>query len=136
VNQTYSVTFLKPFDTSTPGNYVINKAKAGRTVPVKVNVYDDCALRQLNEADAAPNIKVSKATVPNGAETDGIEVYSDAGSSNSGTDLFRWSADGFWIYNLDTKALNFFVGQSYRVDVKVGTTLATDDEWGLLATVK
>ena len=105
-------------------------------MPVKVQVYDDCPQRALADGDTAPNVKLSKATVPSGATTDGIELYSDAGSSNSNTDLFRWSTDGFWIYNLDTKALNLTVGQGYRVDVNVGATLATEDEWGLLATVK
>jgi len=136
VNQTYTVTFLKPFDTSNPNLAIINKAKAGRTVPVKVQVYDDCALEFLDGSDDAPSIAFGEATGTNGATSDTVEVYTDAGASNSNDKYFRWSTDGFWIYNLNSKELNLVTGRTYRIDVKVGTVKATDDEWALLQNVK
>jgi hypothetical protein len=47
---------------------------------------------------------------------DPVEEYADAGQSSAGTNLFRWATDstvpggGFWIYNLDSKALGLVVG--------------------------
>jgi hypothetical protein len=68
---------------------------------------------------------------------DPIEEYADAGSSSAGTNEFRWSsADGFWIYNLDSKALGLTVNQAYRIDVFVGTAKATQNTWAVLMPVK
>lgn len=136
VNQTYTVAFLAPFDTSNPNLAVINKAKAGRVVPVKATIFDDCAQTFVTDPATLVRIGVSKATTPTGSSSDSVEAYSDAGASNGNTAYFRWSSDGFWIYNLDTKALALVTGQSYRIDIFLGAVKATDDEWGLLATVK
>ncbi len=48
-----------------------------------------------------------------------VEEYADAGTSNGNTNLFRWNAGtpGFWIYNLDTKALGLATNNCYRLDV-------------------
>ncbi len=43
---------------------------------------------------------------------------------------------GFWIYNLDSKALGLIVGNLYRVDVYVGSVKATRDTWAILQPVK
>ena len=136
IDQEYTVTFLPPFDTSDPTVAIINKAKAGRVVPVKVTVFDDCALVSMNDPSVAPSIRVSKDSVPNGTSSDPVETYADAGAANNNGSLFRWSSDGFWIYNLDTKALGLTIGQSYRIDVSFGTVKATNDQWALLQTVK
>jgi hypothetical protein len=136
VNQEYSVTFLQPFDPSNPDAAIINKAKAGRVVPVKVTIYDVCAQAAYEDPSAAPSVSVTKSANPAGTTGDPIETYADAGASNGNDQYFRWSTDGFWIYNLDTKALQLVTGNSYRVDAYVGSVKATDDEWGLLQTVK
>jgi thrombospondin type 3 repeat protein len=136
IDQEYTVTFLPPFDTSNPNVAIINKAKAGRVVPVKVTVFDDCALASMNDPSASLRIGVGRATTTNGATSDALEEYADAGAANNNGSLFRWSSDGFWIYNLDTKALGLTIGQSYRIDVFIGTVKATNDQWALLATVK
>jgi hypothetical protein len=120
---------------------VINQAKAGRTVPVKVQIYDVCAQRYLTSSDAVPFIGVSTATNVNGSDTDAIEVYADAGAANDNGKYFRWSTDGFWIYNLDTRtALNggaLVTGSTYRINVfdNAGVRV-TDDEWALLKQVR
>jgi hypothetical protein len=136
VTQEYSVTFLQPFDPSNPNAAIINKAKAGRVVPVKVRIYDVCAEAAYEDPSAAPSASVTKSANPAGSTGDPIETYADAGASNGNDQYFRWSTDGFWIYNLDTKALQLVTGNSYRVDAFVGSVKATDDEWGLLQTVK
>jgi PKD repeat protein len=140
VDQAYTVTFLSPFDGSTPALPLINRAKAGRVVPVKVTIYDDCALAPYESPAAAPSIRVSTATNTTGSTMDTLEVYADAGNANSNSEYFRWSPDGFWIYNLDTRTIlsgsSLITGKSYRIDALVGTEKATDDEWGLLQTVK
>jgi hypothetical protein len=136
VTQEYTVTFLQPFDPSTAGQYVINKAKAGRVVPVKVQIYDVCAQAAYVSPSAAPSVTVSRTANPANSTGDPVETYADAGASNGNDQYFRWSTDGFWIYNLDTKALGLVTGNSYRVDAYVGAVKATDDEWGLLATVR
>ena len=136
VTQEYSMQYLEPFTHSTAGAFVINSAKAGRVVPVKVRIYDVCAQVAYQYPSTAPTAGVAKTTAPNSADVDPLETYvaDAAGSSNDGTS-FRW-ADTFWIYNLDTKALNLQTGQTYRVDVFVSGVKASDDEFGLLKTVK
>jgi len=137
VDQSYTVTFLAPFDASNASLAVINKAKAGRVVPVKVTIYDNCTLAAYAGSDL-PRIAVKHATLPTGTTTDGIEYYADAGAANVNDRYFRM-ADGFWIYNLATASgsqFTFTTGESYRIDVYVGSVLATDDEWAVLAMVK
>jgi len=144
VNQTYTVKFLPPFDGSTPSNLIANTMKAGRTVPVKVTIFDNCRNTYVTGATTSNvTIGVSKSTLPNGTTTDGVETYSDAGNANGNTNLFRWTTDstgGFWIYNLDsTNAyLNgpMAVGETYRVNVFVGAVKATVNQWALLKPTK
>jgi hypothetical protein len=133
VNQTYTVDFLPPFDDSTPSGLIVNKMKNGRVVPVKVTLYDDCAQAIVTDP-AAVTIKVSKTS--GGGTGDPVEEYADAGESSAGTDLFRWSTDGFWIYNLDSKALGLVVNNAYRVDIYVGGVQATVSNWAVLQPVK
>lgn len=53
-----------------------------------------------------------------GSGTDPIEEYADAGDSNGGSYLFRWS-DPHWIYNLDTRAVGMTTNSCYRLDVYI-----------------
>ena len=140
VKQTYTVDFRPPFDDSTPSGLIVNKMKNGRVVPVKVTIYDDCAQQYVTDPNASVTIRVTRT---NGTGTsDPIEEYADAGASSAGTDMFRWTSDasapggGFWIYNLDSKALGLLVDKLYRIDVYVGTVKATDSNWALLQPVK
>ena len=103
--------------------------KNGRVVPVKATVYDDCALSFVTDPDADVTIWTSK-TSGTGAG-DPVEEYADAGESSGGTDAFRWSDDGFWIYNLDSKALGLVVNNLYRVDIYVGGIQATVSNWAV-----
>jgi hypothetical protein len=145
VLQTYSVDFLPPFDDSSPSGLIVNKMKNGRVVPVKATIYDDCAQSYVTDPTTAVSIKTSKTSGT--GIGDPVEEYADAGASASNTNLFRWSADatapggGFWIYNLDSKALGLIVGSNYRVDIYVGGspttgTKATVDDWAVLQPVK
>lgn len=140
VNQTYTLDFLPPFDDSTPSGLIVNKMKYGRVVPVKVTIYDDCALSYVTDPSAGVTIKVTK-TAGTGTGDD-IEQYADAGQSSGNTNAFRWTSDpavvggGFWIYNLDSKALTLIVNNLYRVDVYVGLVKATVNNWAVLQPVK
>jgi len=143
VNQTYTVAFLPPFDGSTPSNLITNTMKAGRTVPVKVTLYDNCRKMYVTGTTSNVTIGVSKAITANGVTTDAVETYSDAGNANGNTNLFRWTSDssgGFWIYNLDsTNAYNngpMTVGETYRINVFVGAVKATVNQWALLKPTK
>lgn len=134
VAQVYTVDFLPPFDDSSQSGLIVNKMKNGRVVPVKATIYDVCAQSYLTDPSASVTIKVSKTS---GTGTgDPIEEYADAGSSNAGTNAFRWSDDGFWIYNLDSKALGLVVNNVYRVDIYVGSVEATRDVWAVLQPMK
>jgi hypothetical protein len=144
VLQTYTVNFLQPFDNSSPSQLITNTMKSGRTVPVKVTIYDDCALAYVTDPSAV-TIFLSTGTTTGGSN-DAVEVYADAGASNSNTLSFRWTSDstapggGFWIYNLDSRTvLNgsaLALNTTYRVDVFVGSVRATTTKWALLKPVK
>jgi hypothetical protein len=140
VNQVYTVDFLPPFDDSSPSGLIINKMKNGRVVPVKATIYDVCAQDYVTDPTTQVTIKVSK-TSGNGS-SDSIEEYADAGQSSAGTNAFRWTTDstvlggGFWIYNLDSKALGLVVNNLYRIDIYVGANKATRDTWAVLQPVK
>jgi PKD domain len=140
VLQTYTVDFLPPFDDSNPSGLIVNKMKNGRVVPVKSTIYDDCAQSYVTDPTTNVTIKVTKTS---GTGTgDPIEEYADAGQSSSGTSAFRWTSDasvtggGFWIYNLDSKALGLVVNNLYRVDTYVGAVKATVSNWAVLQPVK
>jgi hypothetical protein len=146
VLQTYTVNFLPPFDASTPSNLISNTMRAGRVVPVKATLYDDCALAYVNDPTRVVSITVSKITGTVAGANDAVEEYADAGASNGNTLNFRWSADtglaggGFWIFNLDTRnVLNggpLAVGTTYRIDIYVAGTKATTSKWALLTPTK
>lgn len=135
INQTYTVDFLPPFDDSTPSGLIVNKMKNGRVVPVKATIYDDCTRAFVTDPGSTVSIKVSK-TSGSGGTPDPVEEYADAGQSSAGTNLFRWSTDGFWIYNLDSKALGLTVDNAYRVDIYVGAVKATATNWAVLQPIK
>jgi hypothetical protein len=135
INQTYTVDFLPPFDDSSPSGLIVNKMKNGRVVPVKATIYDDCVKSFVTDPAANVTIKVSKTSGGGGAG-DPVEEYADAGQSSAGTNHFRWSSDGFWIYNLDSKALGLVVDNAYRVDIYVGAVKATTSNWAVLQPVK
>ena len=135
INQTYTVDFLPPFDDSSPSALMVNKMKNGRVVPVKAKIFDDCVGAFVTDPGADVTIRVSK-TSGSGGSSDPVEEYADAGQSSAGTDEFRWSTDGFWIYNLDSKALGLVVNNLYRVDIYVGTVKATTTNWAVLQPVK
>jgi hypothetical protein len=134
INQTYTVDFLPPFDDSTASGLIANKMKNGRVVPVKATLYDDCVGAFVTDPATGVTIKVSKTV--GGGTGDPVEEYADAGQSSAGTNAFRWSSDGFWIYNLDSKALGLSVGTNYRVDMLVDGVKATVDTWAVLQPVK
>jgi PKD repeat protein len=135
VVQTYATALLAPFDGSSPSNLVTNTMKNGRVVPVKVKIYDECALSYVTDPTAAVTIKVPYLSQTT-SSSDPVEIYADAGASSAGTSSFRWSTDGFWIYNLDSKALGLITGNTYRVDAYVDDVRATTDTWALLRPVK
>jgi hypothetical protein len=135
VNQTYTIDFLPPFDDSTPSGLIVNKMKNGRVVPVKATIFDDCVLASVTDPTATVTINLSKTSGTAGT-ADPVETYADAGESSAGSASFRWSADGFWIYNLDSKALGLVTNNFYRVDVYVGAVKATVDNWAVLQPVK
>jgi hypothetical protein len=140
VEQVYAVDFLPPFDDSSPSGLIVNTMKNGRVVPVKATIFDVCRASYVNDPTTEVTIKVSK-TSGNG-NSDPVEEYADAGQSSAGTNRFRWTTDssvpggGFWIYNLDSKALGLVVGTRYRVDIYVGPNQATRDTWAVLQPVK
>ncbi|MBW8751812.1 MAG: PKD domain-containing protein [Propionibacteriales bacterium] len=138
----YKTDFLPPFDDSSPSGLIVNQMKSGRVVPVKASIYDYCAQAYVT-SPAAVTINLQKVATPTTAPNpDPVESYADAGASSSNTNLFRWTTDstapggGFWIYNLDSKALALVVGQYYRIDIKVNGVLATGTDWAILQPVK
>ena len=134
VAQVYTVDFLPPFDDSSPSGLIVNKMKNGRVVPVKATIYDRCTQSFVTDPTRTVTIKTSKTSGT--GVGDPIEDYADAGQSASSTNLFRWSTDGFWIYNLDSKALGLVVNNNYRVDIYVDAVKATRDTWAVLQPVK
>ena len=144
VNQ-YKTDFLPPFDDSSPSGLIVNTMKSGRTVPVKATIYDLCAQSYVTSGTVSINVQ-KVATPQAGASPDAVETYADAGASSSNTQGFRWSADasvpggGFWIYNLDSKALALAINQYYRIDIWIGGypsgKQATKTDWAILQPVK
>jgi hypothetical protein len=130
----YTATFLRPIDQSDEHGEIANAIKNGRVVPVKVTLWDDCADEAITGARDNITIKVSQARLSN-PTSDPVEEFASAGSANTDS-LFRWSDDGFYIYNLGTKTLGLNVGKYYEVDVKVGGYSATENQWAVLSVVK
>jgi hypothetical protein len=146
IAQTYTTAFLQPLDGSSPSKLLGNTMKAGRIVPVKATLYDDCAQSYVTDPTKTVTIVVKDGGTGNLAANDAVEVYADAGASNSNTLNFRWTSDssaaggGFWIYNLDSgKAINnspMVVGHNYNVDIFVGPVRATVTQWAILSPQK
>jgi len=112
----YSASFKAPID----GPSVLNVAKAGRVIPVKVEVFKNGVENTLGPV----TILVNKLDSCTSNTEDTLETYAAAGSSNQGN-LFRWdAASGFWIYNLDTSAQGMTAGNCYRGNVYLDGTLA------------
>ena len=142
VNQVYTTDFLPPFDDSSPSKLIVNTMKNGRTVPVKASIYDVCAGAYVTSPSVV-TIRTNKVTAPTTAPNpDAVENYADAGASSANTNLFRWTSDstapggGFWIYNLDSKALSLITNSYYRIDITVDGNQATKTDWAVLQPVK
>ena len=134
----YSLNFLQPLDQSSSQATVKNLAKYGRTLPIKVEILQGSTEQDSSNVASTPTVKVVGAACSVGGAVDDIEVYADAGQSSGNTSQFRWSADspGFWIYNLDTKALGLQVDKCYRIDVYIGAEQVTTAKWGFLQVTK
>ena len=142
VNHVYNTDFLPPFDDSSPSGLIVNSMKNGRTVPVKATIYDVCAQAYVTSPSVV-TIGVKKVSSPTSPPaSDAVESYSDAGASSGNTNLFRWNPDstsstgGFWIYNLDSKALALVTNSYYRIDIAVDGNQATKTDWAILQPVK
>ena len=91
----------------------------GRVIPTKVTFkLDDGTV--VTDAVAAAHgwtieIGVNGPIPATGGPTDLVEAFADAGPSNAGSNVFRWSS-GQWIYNLDTgkPQVQMEVNKSYR----------------------
>jgi hypothetical protein len=120
--------YYAPIDQSTGSTIVVNTGKFGRVIPVKVNATYNVggASQALTQAVMTANgltmiIGVNGASCSNGAASDDLETYADAGSSSSGTNAFRWDTSQ-WIYNLDTghaPSVVMTIGSCYRLDVYI-----------------
>jgi len=124
VLQTYSNAFLQPVDgLQTTGRK--NTFKNGRVIPVKVTITDDCTGNAVTGSTGETvTADVTKTPIV-GSGSDAVESYADAGESSGNTNLFRF-ADGYWIYNLDSKALGLTSGSSYELKVVVDGTTASE----------
>jgi hypothetical protein len=121
-----SLTYYQPLDQSTGTTPTINMGKFGRVIPVKVTGTISLGGSPVAMTDSllAANgltlrIGVNGATCSNGAPSDAVETYADAGTANDGTNIFRWSTSQ-WIYNLDTgkaPSVVMTIGKCYRLDV-------------------
>lgn len=97
---TYSAKFSQPLDM----NGVLNKAKLGRVVPVKVEVFAETGGVTEEIRTGTVALATQAVNCTSGVMTDAVETYA-AGSSNTGVN-FRWDEAGdFFIYNLDTSKL-------------------------------
>ena len=127
--------------TSTAAGVVVNTGKNGRVIPVKVQI-----VKNGTPVVGTGTIimRVSGASCGGAATADPVTEYADAGLANGDTSLFRWSPElpGFWIYNLDTRALNLVTNGCYRLDVFMNATtgssaiLLSNSTWALFRPVK
>jgi hypothetical protein len=122
----FTFEYLRPLEQSNVGGpTVVNDGKYGRVIPVKGVVRrSGVALSEVDLAGLGLTLRigVNGVTCNGAAITDAVEEYSDAGNSNGGTNMFRWTLDGFWIYNLDTKAppsMTMTINNCYRLDAYV-----------------
>lgn len=122
----FTLQYLRPIDQSTT-TPIVNTGKYGRVIPVKV-IVSLLGGGALNDADLNAygltlRMGVNSANCADGAASDSLEAYADAGSSSAGTNTFRWDPVAQqWIYNLDTKAppgVAMQINSCYRLDVYV-----------------
>jgi hypothetical protein len=118
VAQTYSNSFLQPIENLQMTGKK-NTFKNGRVIPVKVVITDDCTGEAVTGTSGEVVTIALNKTALNVGGADAVESFADPGASNGNTDEFRWSADGFWIYNLDSKALGMESGSLYELKVLV-----------------
>ena len=112
-----NTTFVAPIDKAP----IMNIAKLGRVVPVKLNfTYDGAPITSTGTVYVGGMSQVSCTDASGG---DVVDVYA-AGASNSGN-LFRWDSTGpFWIYNFDTSAFSMKAGNCYRINVYYGGSVS------------
>ncbi len=131
----HSVHFHQPLDPSNSARIVTNKAKAGRTIPVKVEIFDGQTEQDSTNTATPPTLAISEVACSTGV-TDQVESYLDTSNTNGAIPTFRWSTNtpGFWIANLDTKAAGMSVGTCYRLDVYLDNIRVTTDatEWAIV----
>jgi hypothetical protein len=122
----FTFAYLKPLEQSyVGGSTTVNDGKYGRVIPVKGVVKRDGVVQ--TEADLAGlglTLRIGVNSVPctGGAAGDAVEEYADAGLSSGGTNIFRGTQDGSWIYNLDTKlppGVPMTINNCYRLDAYV-----------------
>jgi Glucodextranase, domain B len=122
----FTFAYLKPLEQSyVGGSTTVNDGKYGRVIPVKGVVRRDGVVQ--TEADLAGlglTLRIGVNSVPctGGAAGDAVEEYADAGLSSGGTNIFRGTQDGSWIYNLDTKlppGVPMTINNCYRLDAYV-----------------
>jgi hypothetical protein len=127
--------FLAPLDQSTDAGTVVNTAKNGRVVAVRVQLATDgIAITDAN-APGPVTIQMTKlAACEADVASDPVEVYA-AGSTNSGS-AFRYDlASQAWVYNLDTKAMGLTSGDCYRIAAVVDGVEASN-AWAIVSPVR
>jgi CheY-specific phosphatase CheX len=125
----FTFEYLRPIEQSyLGGGVIVNDGKYGRVIPVKGVVKRDGVPQtdaDLLSLGLTLRIGVNRVACTGGSATDSVEEYADAGQSSGGTNIFRWTLDGFWIYNLDTKAppdITMVLNNCYRLDAYVSDT--------------
>jgi hypothetical protein len=115
----YTIHYLSPIDESTSVLFRINTGKNGRVIPVKVQIFKN----GIPIETGTVLMRVVGSNCAAGTGDAPVEEYADPGSSNGNTNLFRFTAGspGFWIYNLDTRALGLVTNNCYRLDVYLGS---------------
>lgn len=128
VRQAYTAGFRPPLTASSASGTVTNSVKTGSTVPVKLTLFDICTQSYLT----GPRADVTLAVGP----------ASGGAAAAPGSLAVSWVADptvtggGYWKHELKTKtALGgspLVTGTSYRLDVYVGSDLATRSRWAVV----
>lgn len=137
----WELTFHRPMVPSDASGSVTNEIKNGRVVPVKVEIVKNGVEQTGTDGELSTSFNVRTTGVPcTSGDTAAApsSEYADAGESSAGTKYFRWSDEvpGFWVYNLDTKALGLTTGKCYRIDVYSGATKISADDWVVVKAVK
>jgi hypothetical protein len=138
IAQPYTVQYLQPLDQSTTSVVINNAAKAGRVVPVKVKVMLGTTPQTSTDIAAGSlTIQVVQRASCAADAADAVTEYTDAAGNSNVGNQFRWSAtDGFWIYNLDTKASGLVQSKCYRVNAVLGSTVISTSTFAVLQMTK